>query len=151
MSRVIVLDSSPLALIVQRQTIPRADECRAWVKRHVALGTPILVPEIVRYELRRELLRLQNGKSIAHLDGFIAAERGRFLALTSKDLDRAALLWAESRRSGLTTADPHALDIDVILASQALGLGIPSTDFVVATSNAKHLSQFVPCEQWDAI
>ena len=86
MSRVIILDSSPLALLVQRQRIPQADACRAWMKRHVNAGTRVLVPEIVRYELRRELLGDCKDKPLAALDTFINAERGRFLALTSKDL-----------------------------------------------------------------
>ncbi|HET6249382.1 MAG TPA: hypothetical protein VFE47_16920 [Tepidisphaeraceae bacterium] len=50
--KVVILDSSPLALIVQRQRIPAADACRDWVKRCVDLGMRIVVPEIVRYELR---------------------------------------------------------------------------------------------------
>jgi hypothetical protein len=44
MKRVIFLDSSPLALIVQRQRIPQADACRAWVKRHIDVGTRVIVP-----------------------------------------------------------------------------------------------------------
>jgi hypothetical protein len=60
-------------------------------------------------------------------------------------------LWAESRRRGLVTADPQALDIDVILAAQALNAGIPISNFVVATSNLKHLAGLVPCGEWSAI
>jgi predicted nucleic acid-binding protein len=151
MNTAIILDSSPLALLVQRQRIPQADGCRTWVKRHVASETRLLVPEIVRYELRRELLRLGKNTALRALETFIGAERGRLLLLTSQDLDRAASLWAESRRRGLSTADPHALDIDVILAAQALNTGLPSSEFVVATSNLGHLAQFVPCADWQTI
>jgi hypothetical protein len=48
-------------------------------------------------------------------------------------------------------ADPHALDIDVILAAQVLNAGLPISDFVVATSNVKHLSEFVPSKEWNGI
>jgi hypothetical protein len=96
-------------------------------------------------------LRLKKDKALAALDTFIGAEHGRFLSLTSQDLDRAAGLWADSRRRGVVTADPHALDIDVILAAQALNSSIPTSDFVVATSNVSHLKEFVPAEEWLAI
>ena len=56
MSRIIVLDSSPLGLLFQKPRIREADECRAWLKEQVKKGARLLVPEIVRYELRRELL-----------------------------------------------------------------------------------------------
>ena len=63
----------------------------------------------------------------------------------------AADLWAQARNRGMATAHPKALDGDVILAAQALNSGMPISDFVVATSNVSHLSQFVPAERWDAI
>ena len=49
------------------------------------------------------------------------------------------------------TADPHALDGDVILAAQALALGLPSGEVVVATSNAAHLAQFIVAKAWQDI
>jgi hypothetical protein len=52
---------------------------------------------------------------------------------------------------GRATADPKALDGDVILAAQALLSGIAPADFVVATSNVAHLSRYVPAELWNAI
>jgi len=63
----------------------------------------------------------------------------------------AAQLWAQSRNAGTPTASPDALDGDVLLAAQALSLGLPASDYVVATKNVAHLSQFVPAEHWTNI
>ena len=56
---------------------------------------------------------------------------------------KAAELWAQARNSGLPTADPKALDCDVILAAQAL-----EKDGIVATENVGHLSRFVDARDW---
>jgi hypothetical protein len=66
-------------------------------------------------------------------------------------MDLAAELWAKARQRGVPTADPSALDIDVILSAQLLTAGLPSHQFVVATSNVSHLTLFVPAEQWEHI
>lgn len=151
MKPIIVLDSGPLGVLFQKQGIAEVDECREWLRRHLAAGVAVLVPEIVNYELRRELLRLKKSKALAALAAFNAAVPGRFLPLTTKAIDLAAELWAQARQHGRPTADPHALDIDVILAAQVLTAGHSPTDFVVATSNVSHISQFVPAEEWRRI
>jgi hypothetical protein len=66
-------------------------------------------------------------------------------------MDLAAELWAKARRQGKPTAHPHALDVDVILAAQVLAAGFDPADFVVATSNVSHISQFVPAQPWEAL
>jgi hypothetical protein len=63
----------------------------------------------------------------------------------------AAELWATARQQGRPTADAKDLDIDVILAAQALSFGPAPSDVVVATSNPKHLSQFVAAQNWNEI
>ena len=64
----------------------------------------------------------------------------------------AARLWAEARQAGQPTADPKALDGDVILAAQAR-LFNEAIDgaVVVATTNVAHLSRFVPAADWQSI
>lgn len=57
-------------------------------------------------------------------------------------------LWAQARRKGIPTGDPKKLDIDVILAAQALTLMVPASEIVVATSNVAHLSRFVAADEW---
>lgn len=71
--------------------------------------------------------------------------------LTDDDLLRAAELWALARKQGRPTADRFALDIDVILAAQALSLKLPDDQFVVATENVGHLGQFVPARDWRSV
>jgi hypothetical protein len=109
------------------------------------------VPEIVHYEIRRELLRLRKSKAVAALERFVLAEPDRLWRLTSDDLILAAELWAQSRQQGAPTADTHALDIDVILCAQVRNSGVASTQLVVATTNVKHLNTFVPAMQWNEI
>lgn len=151
MKRYIVLDSTPLGLIVQRRGLKLADECRDWVSAHVASGRRVLVPEIVDYEIRRELLRIGKTSALAALESFLDAVPGRLLPLHSDALRLAADLWAKARQQGIPTADRHALDVDVILAAQVLAHGFQPADFVVATSNVTHLARLVPAEQWSSI
>ncbi|MGA3326582.1 MAG: hypothetical protein ABSF45_19105 [Terriglobia bacterium] len=56
---------------------------------------------------------------------------------------KAAELWAWARNQGIPTADPKALDADVILAAQALQ--IPA---LVAAENVDHLSLFIDAKDW---
>jgi predicted nucleic acid-binding protein len=151
MKQVIVLDSTPLGLLVQPPRFVPGITCRQWMKRHVDAGAHVIVPEIVHYELRRELLRLGKTAAANALIAFNHDVPGRYLPITTAAIDLAAELWAEARRRGKPTADPHALDVDVILAAQVLAHGLKPSDFVVATSNVSHLAQFVPAEEWGRI
>ena len=148
MARAIVLDSTPLALLVRRPDGGPVSACRRWAAEKVAEGSRLYVPAIIEYELRRELERLNSVGSLRVLDSFIYTDADRYLPLTRPDLRLAATLWADARRRGRPTADPLALDVDVILAAQARSLGLPDAQFVVATGNVKHLSQFVPAVEW---
>jgi hypothetical protein len=62
---------------------------------------------------------------------------------------KAAEFWSQTRQSGLPTASEKSLDVDVILAAQAATFG--ATDFVVATTNVRHLSRFVAAQDWQTI
>ena len=64
-------------------------------------------------------------------------------SLSTPIMLRAAELWAEARRRGRPTADPQALDCDVILAAQALAM-----DATVVTDNVGHLALFVEAKSW---
>ena len=151
MIRYIVLDSGPLGLVLQRPGYHNAQQCREWLARHAAAGSTVLLPEIIDYEVRRELLRLRLSGAIRRLERLYSNPYVKPLELTSEVLHRAAELWAQARRQGMPTADPHALDIDVILAAQVLLSGIPEHELVVATGNTVHLGQFVPAEEWAKI
>lgn len=148
MTNVIVLDSGPLGLLFQKPGITEADECRRWLAGHLSGGVRGIVPEIVNYELRRELIRLNLALAVAALDAFNRAVPDRYLPIRTSAIERAGTLWADARRAGVPTAHPHALDVDVILAAQVLDAGLSTADFVVATTNPVHLTRFVPCDLW---
>ena len=147
----IILDSTPLGLLTQRMGVSDADACRQWLEMKTAQGIRVVVPEIVDYELRRELVRSVKTTSILRLDRFIFHSRVTFLPITTAAMKLAATLWAKARQQGTPTADPHALDVDVILSAQVLASGIQTADFVVATSNISHVSLFVPAKAWSDI
>ncbi|MCL1463350.1 hypothetical protein [Argonema galeatum] len=60
---------------------------------------------------------------------------------------KAAEFWATARRTGMPTADPKALDGDVILAAQATVIAVNDA-VIVATTNVGHLSRFVDAREW---
>jgi predicted nucleic acid-binding protein len=144
-SDVLFLDSGPLGLITQPQRSHEVIAITNWLKDCLLAGARALVPAIVYYEIKRELLRANKVIGIVRLDAFVNAAPDRYVPLTDDALRFAAELWAQSRRAGRPTADAAALDIDVLLAAQALRLGRSP---VVATTNPKHLSQFVPAQLW---
>jgi hypothetical protein len=150
-SRVILLDSGILSLATQRKGVREADDCRQWIAECVQAGASVRVPAIAHYEARRELLRARKMAAIARLDAFITAEHDRYILLTEPALRLAAELWARTRQQGRPTADPKALDVDVILAAQALTLDVPPGTLVVATTNLRHLSLFVNAQLWTDI
>jgi len=103
------------------------------------------------HELRRELLRAHKNSGVSRLDAFTSRTPGRHLPLTDEALRLAAELWAAARQRGRPTADTKDLDVDVVLAAQALSFGPAPSDVVVAASNAKHLSQFITAQNWSEI
>ena len=110
-------------------------------------GAAVLVPAIADYEVRRELIRARRKAGVARLDAFV--EQVGYLPIETAAMRRAAAFWAEARRKGRPTAPDPALDGDVILAAQAATLNRP--DVVVATTNPRHLSLYVPAELWTDI
>jgi predicted nucleic acid-binding protein len=125
-----MLDAGPLSEIAHPRPKPRTVE---WLEARVRDGTDLLVPEIVDYEVRRELLRAWKRKGLRRLDAIKA--RLHYVPIDTGTMLRAAELWAQTRRQGRPTADPHELDCDVILAAQAERAGA-----AVVTENVGHLS-----------
>jgi predicted nucleic acid-binding protein len=150
-SDIILLDAGPLGLVTNPVRSPQVDAILLWVDQVVAAGRRIVVPAVADYEVRRELERTEKTRGLARLDAFNAAEPDRYLPLTDAALRLAATLWARARRHGTPTADPKELDCDVILAAQALTLGVPPSDIVIATTNVGHLAQFVAANTWSGI
>jgi hypothetical protein len=131
--------------------VPTADACRQWADNCLLAGDTILVPAVIDYEVRRELIRTRKTAGIARLDAFVHAEPDRWIPISDVVLRTAAELWAQSRQAGSPTADPKELDVDVILVAQALSLGVPPNALIVATTNVGHLSRFVTAMPWTEI
>jgi predicted nucleic acid-binding protein len=148
---IISLDSAPLSLVTFPKPAAEADACKQWLIGKLSGGARLVVPEIVDYELRRELLRAGKTAGIGRLDAFLAADPTRLIRIDSAAMRRAADLWADARRAGLPTADEKELDIDAVQAAQLLTAGFDPADLVIATSNVGHLSRFLRAETWDNI
>ena len=146
MTRAVLLDSAPLGLLTAPPRKLQAQACSRWLASLTAARVRVIVPEITDYELRRELLRAGKPTSVRRLDAL--ARSTEYLPITTVAMRRAAELWAQARQQGLPTAADNTIDCDVILAAQALTLGVP---VVVATTNLGHLSRFVPAELWQQI
>jgi predicted nucleic acid-binding protein len=148
--RHILLDSTPLGVLTKPTHSTVVVLIARWIRACLAAGHHIYVPEVIDYELRRELLRAGKSTSVSLLDGLKA--QLYYLPITTDAMLRAADLWAQSRRSGQPTGNPLKLDIDVILAAQALTLRVPTDDeILVATENIGHLSRFVAAAKWNDI
>jgi len=104
----------------------------------------VILPEITDYELRRNLLLENLTSSLQRLNQL--REQLFFLPLNSETMLLASQLWAEARKRGHPTADPKALDGDVILAAQAL-----QSRALIATENVGHLSLFTEARHWKTI
>jgi predicted nucleic acid-binding protein len=121
------------------------------LSRCILSGDRVIISAIVYYELKRELLRAKKTAGIARLDAFVRATPGRYLPLSDEALRLAAELWSRARQAGQPTSDRTALDIDVILAAQALSFAPAPSDVIVATTNAKHFTQFISARDWTEI
>lgn len=81
----------------------------AWLTDVLKQGRRVLVPAIIYYELKRELLRADKQFSVGRLDVFSKASN-RYVPLTDEALHVSAELWAKARREGRPTADSKELD-----------------------------------------
>lgn len=98
------------------------------------------LPEIIDYELRRNLELEGLGKSINLLNQF--RSRDQIIYLESEHLVRAAELWAWCRKKGLTTTENKGVDIDVILISQTESLKEFFDEVIILTIDVGDLAVF---------
>src|SRR3954469_8278573 len=89
---IILLDAGPLGLISNPKAMEIANECREWMREQTARGVRFCLPEIVDYEVRRELLR---GNKVRGSPGSIFS---RARSRTCRSRHRS---WRKRRRSGL--------------------------------------------------
>lgn len=151
---IVLLDSEPLGLATNPKNSLEAEACRIWPRALPHAGHLPLIPEIIDYEVRRELRLHGKLRGLRNLDAL--AVPGRYLPLTTEAMRRAAEFWADLRRLGLPTADRLALDADVILCAQAATLDAITLDMagvpvVIATGNVGHLSRLADARRWQDI
>jgi len=150
MSPIVLLDTGVLGNVTNPNA-KRSDNlaCLNWLVSLPSRGYEVAIPEIADYELRRELLRGEKVNGIQKLDNLKADVV--YLPITTSVMIRAAELWAEVRQIGQATADPKALDGDVILAAQAQLQAEQGYRVIVATTNVKHISRFIDARPWNDI
>ena len=145
MPNALLLDTGPLGLLAHdRQSI--RDPIQSWLLQEMTAGATVYLSEVADYELRREMIRLVRANQlpasrIARLDQL--ASLFTFLPVSTSMWKRAAELWADARKHGKPTADPAALDADVLIAAQAVEI-----QATVVTTNPGHLSQWVTIQNW---
>lgn len=150
MSKIIILDSGPLGMVANPSAKSiQTQACQQWIRRLDQTGHTIAIPEIADYEVRRELLRSNHTQSIELLNQLKL--NTLYLPITTQAIVTAAQLWAIARQSGQSTADPKALDGDVILAAQVMVSFGSDLDAIVATTNVSHISRFVRADLWQNI
>ena len=69
-----------------------------WLIDCLSSGDAVLVPAIVYYEIRRELLRARKASGLARLDAFVQIDSNRYLALRDEALRLAAELGSGTRQ-----------------------------------------------------
>jgi len=151
MSLTVFLDAGPLGLITNPSRPPTTVSCLRWTVDMMTAGHHFLVPAIADYEVRWELERAGRTAGLAALDAWNNAAPDRYLPLSDSALRLGAKLWARARNAGTPTADPKELDADVLIAAQALDMGLPPADFIIATVNVGHLTLFAPADLWTKI
>lgn len=149
MSRLVLLDAGPLALVTNPKGSDDSRRCKAWLAGLIAGGVRVMVPEGADFEVRRDLFRAGRRGGLDRLDKL--AQQAGYLPVTTAVWRRAAELWARARNEGYATADDAALDCDVILAAQADLAAEDGYEVVVATTNVGHLGRFVDARPWGSI
>lgn len=122
---------------------------RLWARDRLREGRRRAIPEIADYKVRRVLILARLQTSLNSLNALQVTLD--YPSITTSVLRRAAALWVDARQKGITTADRHALDGDVILAATAQLLGEDGHDVVIATTNVGHLGRFVSARRWQDI
>lgn len=136
----VLLDSKPLGMATNPNATEEATECSEWLEGLLAKGIEVRVPEIIDYELRRELVRANKIRSVKKLDSL--GESIGYIPVDTDTLRKAAELWAMVRNLGKQTASELALDIDCILAAQAIKISGENEETIIATIDVDDLTRY---------
>ena len=137
MARRLFLDTGPLGLVTHPRVAESANQKIRALCEH---DFDPSVPDVCDYELRRELIRAGKEEGRIRLDQLIKVFG--MINVTPDIWRQAAQLWARARNQGRPTADPKALDADVILAAEAL-----AHDAVVLTTDPGDLGALIGADR----
>lgn len=144
---IVLLDSGPLGLATNPRVAAASAESTRWLKQLIASDRIVMIPEIVDHELRRELLRARRSRALSILDALNS--QLVFVPITTPVMRQAAQFWAVARQRGMPTAADVALDIDRILAAQAVLVEQEwEQEAIIATTNVRHLARFATAREW---
>ncbi len=144
---VILLDTNVLGYLTHPTGGDVAENCKIWLRTLLAAGMNVALPEVADYELRRELLRADKLKGLRTLD-FLRTQL-IWVPMNSAMFLKSAELWAQMRKGGTPTAADNVLDVDVLLAAQALvSAKNLALNPIVATDNVGHLERMVTARKW---
>jgi predicted nucleic acid-binding protein len=147
---IVLLDAGPMGRVTNPRATPENLQYTRWMNALLTGGVRVMVPEIADYEVRRELLRANRLRGIAHLDR--AKRTLGYVPITTAAMLQAAEFWAHARKQGQPTTVDEALDADVILAAQAVLLAAEEGDrVVIATTNVRHRARFADADLWQNI
>lgn len=146
MSYFIVLDSGVLGIVSHPDPSDDSIACTKWMLGHILQGNPIVIPEIVDYEIRREYTRRNNQRALRKLDSLY--NYTEYLPIITEATRKAGELWAWARNSGHITAPMHDLNADVILAAQVSVAVTEAEAKIIATTNVRHLAPFADARLW---
>jgi len=145
----VLLDSSLLSIISTPSNRNESFQCRNWVKQLILNDIAVAVPAVIDYELRRVLL--QGGKTPGLENLNQLQETGlQYVEMSQRMWIKAAELWAWARNSNQSTANADKIDIDCLLAAQAIVISELSGEHtVVATKNVKDIARYTPAKTWE--
>ncbi len=143
--RIFLLNSDPTGLVCHEPGNLEAGRLRAWMygQIHAKVQAEIIIPAIVDYEIRRELILGELWGAVDRLDALYTSGTVRLLTINDTAMRTATRLWADVRRRGGPTAHDHALDGDVILSAQAMEFCSDADDWQIITENVGHITRYV--------
>jgi toxin FitB len=148
---ILLLDSHPLSLISNPVNKKENLDCKSRIKSLVGNGILVVVPEIIDYELRRTLIQGKKASGLEHLDK-VGSMGLIYAPITTEVMLKASQLWAWARNTNQSTAHENKIDIDVILAAQAIILAEETKETtIIATSNVKDIERYTPAKKWQEI
>jgi len=86
--KTVLLDGGPLGLVTNPKRSPISLACTRWLQALITAGNRVIIPEIVDYELRRELIRAKKPVGIAQLDAL--SQLLEYLPIHTSAMRRAA-------------------------------------------------------------